>query len=544
MPRKRADGPAVNPIIPLKEAAERQVDRLRQERLDGMVQRQDRWVNWATGLGTFKDKTRHGYFEQPIRLTDVEITSLASGNDLAAKAIEKRPFEMFRRGYELEPQAGDDEEEINKGDVDELRKFAEEKLRLDLRMRQGMVFGRQYGGSVLILGINDGRYPWEPVDERNIQSIDFINQVDRRFSYVQSYYSDYMSPNYGEAQTYLVANAVATSTYRNVNNTFRMKKNVALDPGENYQQNGPAGGYSVLNVHESRIVRFDGVEADVITRQMLAGWSWSILQRAYETLRLCDMGFDSLAYLIADASQGVMKLKGLLKGLSVPGQREQVEKRLQLIDESRSVMRSIALDPEGGEDFTRVPTQFAGIPDAVDRLMQRLAAALDMPVTELFGISPAGLNATGQNDRLHWYETISTDQENDLAPRLRRVYRLLALAKRGPLKGKDVHFKIKFNALHTPSDADLAQTRFVNAQRDNLYATMGAVSAEEIAVNLDDVYPHLDTEAREKMINAQKSFDPHGNDPEPEPGQPGGPPLPPAGQDPTGGAGGSGTVAD
>jgi uncharacterized protein len=495
------------------------------------VERIDRWVNYATGLGTFQDKTRHGYFEQPIRLTDVEITSLASGNHLAAKAIEKRPFEMFRRGYDLEPDGGED---VDKSDVEELRRFAIEDLQLDVRMRQGMVFGRQYGGSILLLGVNDGRYPWEPIDEDNIQSIEFVNQVDRRFSYVQSYYSDYMSPKYGDAQTYLVANAVATSTYRSIDNSFRMKKKLVLNPGENLSS---AGGYSILNVHESRIIRFDGVEPDVITRQMLAGWSWSVLQRAYETLRQCDMGFDSLAYLISDANQGVMKLKGLLKKLGGPGGRQDVDRRLELIDQSRSVLRSIALDPDGGEDFQRVPTNFAGIPDAIDRLMQLLASAFDMPVTELFGISPAGLNATGLNDRIHWYDTIATDQEAILGPRLKRVYRLLSLAKKGPLGGKDLSWKVRFKPLHTPTDAEVADVRLKKAQTDQVYLETGTVTPEEVAPTLTENYPHLDIEAREEMTAKGKVFNPYPNQP---------PPLPPKGgpPDPTGGAGASGDVPE
>ena len=526
-----------DPTLKLRLAAAETSAKAALQRLDAAsdarmerVERQDRWVNWATFQGTFRDKTRAGYFEQPIRLTDVEITALASGNDLAAKAIEKRPREMFRRGYNLEPDGGD---EIDKSDIEDVRKYAIEKLQVDIRMRQGMVYGRQYGGSILILGINDGREPWEPVDEKNIKSVDFVNQVDRRFSYVQSYYSDYMSPQYGEPETYLVSNAVATSTYRSSDNSFRMKKKVGLEKGKN---TGTSGGYSILNVHESRIIRFDGVEPDVITRQMLAGWSWSVLQRAYETLRLTDMAFDSLAYLISDASQGVMKLKGLLKALSIPGGKEKYERRMELVDESRSVIRSIAVDPDGGEDFTRVTTPLTGIPDAVDRLMQRLAAALDMPVTELFGISPAGLNATGASDREHWYDTIATDQENELAPKLKRLYRLLALSKQGPLGGKDLNWKIKFNPLHTPTDDDIAKTRFTNAQRDALYITNQVVTAEEVAVTLDDVYPHLDVESREAAIKGATSFDGHENDP--EPGPPGGTP------DPTGGAGGSGDMPE
>src|ERR1700722_20196714 len=101
-------GPPAAPVHDLA-AARARADSLA-ERTDAEIhalkveQKLDRWVNYATGLGTFDDKTRASRFEYPWRLTDQEITAMASGNDLAAKCIEKRPDEMLRRGYTLEGQ--------------------------------------------------------------------------------------------------------------------------------------------------------------------------------------------------------------------------------------------------------------------------------------------------------------------------------------------------------------------------------------------------------------------------------------------------------
>lgn len=475
--------------------------------LEDRLARIDRWVNPATGLGTLEDKTRAGHFEFPWRLMDQEITALISGNDLAAKIVEKRPAEMFRRGYRLTGKAKGGSTVkggADKSQLDDLQAYAQ-KLNVDLRMREGMTYGRQYGGSLLILGIQDGRPPWQPVDENNIQSVRFINQLDRRFAYVQSYYSDYMSPKYGEAQTYLVSNGVATSSYRSEDGSkFRLRKK------------GPetlAGqGNSTLNIHESRVIRFDGVEPDVLTRQTLAGWSWSVLQRVYEVLRLVDGSFDALAYLISDASQGVIKLKGLFAAMS-SGNEDKMQTRLQMIEDMRSVMRSIALDTEGGEDFTRVTTPLTGIPDSIDRIMQRLSAAADMPNTELWGISPAGLNATGESDRIKWYDTIKVEQKNYLAPKLSHLYRLMALANDSPFRGKATDFDIEFHSLYSPTDDELAKTRYTNAQRDALYITNEVVTPAQVALTLTEVYDSIEPEELEAEIDAKTKFDPYEKDP-------------------------------
>ena len=534
MPRAKKRADALPPGLDhLQESVDRSVNdakaraSLALERMNAQAEallerRMDRWVNVATGLGTVMDKTRAGFFETPFRLTDTEVTALMSGSDLAAKIVEKRPNEMFRRGYEIESQKPGD---VDKGPAGELHAYANEVLEADTRLREGVTYGREYGGAVVFMGINDGRFPWEPVDEENIESVDYLNVIDRRYSYVQSWYSDYQRPKYGQAQSYLVSNAVATSAYRSEDLTrfgYRrtaapvdtMQTNLSKRTRSNAQQQRSAGGYSVMNIHESRLLRFDGVQADVITRQTLAGWSWSVLQRVYEPLRQTDQSFDSLCYLISDASQGVMKLKGLLQALT-SGNEDKLAARLEQLERSRSVARLVAIDGGGQEEFTRVSTPLSGIPESIDRMMQRLAAAADMPVEELFGLAPGGLASTGagQSSRIKWYDTIASEQQNVLAPKIKRLYRLLGLAKSGPLKGKDVAWKVNFHPLYAPTDDEIAGTRLKNAQRDQIYVTTEVVTPQQVALTLTEVYSSIDAEAIEEEVDAKTQFDPFEKDP-------------------------------
>ena len=68
--------------------------------------------------------------------------------------------------------------------------------------------------------------------------------------------------------------------------------------------------------------------------------------------------------------------------------------------------------------------------------MLRLAADFDMPETELFGRAPQGLNATGENERKKWFDSLGGFQTTDIAPPLKRFYHLLSLAKDSPVKRK------------------------------------------------------------------------------------------------------------
>ena len=480
----------------------------REEREQMDAERQDAWANPQTGIGVWgQDKTKAATYLPVWRVLDQELTSLMNGNDIARKIVSKRPEEMFRRGFEIE---GDD---IDASDNDDMREFATEHLDLENNLREGKRWGRLYGGSLLLMGIDDGRMPWEPLDENNIRDFYSLSLVDRRYAYVQSQYSGMgVSSQYGKANVYLISNAVAGYGWE----SYGAQKITPKTSRELTQQ-----GAQVALVHESRVLRFDGNPADIVTRQNLAGWSWSVLQVVYDAMKQFDGSFDSVAYLLSDASQGVFKLQGLIKAIS-SGNRASLAMRLQLLEMSRSVMHGIALDAgekdgRPTEDFTRVPTPLGGIAEILDKMMARIACAADMPLTELFGRAPAGLNATGESDTRKWYDTIESEQKNELGPQIKRVFKLLGLAKKGPLRRKDpVQWKIKFKPLWSPSDTEQAQARLADAQRDEVYITQGCVKPEEVSLNLVEIYPNMNVQSREQALEGGVKFNPYENQPAPQ----------------------------
>ena len=464
-------------------------------------ERMDAWQNPQTGLGIWGiDKTKAATYFPPYRVLDQELTGLFNGSHIAAKIVEKRPKEYFRRGFDLEADGP------SASQTDAIREYATEQLELESNFIEGFLWGRLYGGAVALLNIDDGRLPSEPLDEENIRSFDSISIVDRRYAYVLSQYSAMgAQTKYGRPEIYLVSNAVAASGWNSHGAVAKRTPNELRRMGA-----------QTSLVHESRVIRFDGNPTDVVTRQQLAGWTWSVLQRVYDAMRQFDGAFDAAGYLLSDASQGVFKLQGLLKAIS-SGQQAAFGARLQAMEMTRSVMRGVALDAgdkdgRNAEDFTRVPTPFSGIPELLDRMMLIISAAADMPGTEIFGRAPAGLNATGESDTRKWYDTIGSEQTNDVAPKLKRVFRLLSLAKKGPLRSKKpIKWKVTFKPLWSPTDGELADTRLKNAQRDQIYIEQGVVKPEEVAVDLGDVYPNLDVKAREEALKGGERFNPYEN---------------------------------
>lgn len=458
--------------------------------------RADAWQNWQTGIGTPGDKTTAGRFFPVLRLFDSELRDLYNGSDLAAKIVEKRPKEMLRRGFKLKA------DEVKESDVKDLREHATEVLRLEDQLLEAAIWGRLFGGDLLLLGCDDGGFPWEPLDEQRIRTFGYLNQVDRRYAYAQTYYSDPLSPKYGLPETYLIISGVGN---------LRTGPNLPKPAMSQILKNG----WQATIIHETRCIRFDGNPVEIQSRQQLAGWTWSVLQRVYNIVRGFDHAFDSTNYLLSDAAQAVLKLHGLMAAISA-GRRQEVAARVALIEETRSVARAVLLDAATNEEFERHETPLSGVADILDRWMARLAAAADMPQTELFGAAPKGLNATGESDTRKWYDTIATEQTQILGPKISRLFRLMCLSDDCPIGKKDVKFEVTFLPLWSPTDGELADTRQKNAQRDVAYIQEGVVTPEEVALGLTEIYPSLDVEAREQAMKGAQKFDPYENEPEPQ----------------------------
>ncbi len=393
----------------------------------------DNLENVFLGFGTTRDKLAYGSFTQGTLLTDLELDALYYSDDVAAKIVNKRPDEMLRRGYKLTS-------EKNQGAADELQKRGEaEDLQVSKKILRASQWGRWRGGAALVLGANDSPDLSKPLRPEGVRDLKFVNVVDRRYAQVVRWQDNPALPRLGDPELFSIGS--------------------------------PFGGMQM--VHASRVVRFVGVEeTDPITMRQLGGWTHSVLQRPYEIVRSFAMQFKAVEHMMSDASQGVWKIQNLIDMLGA--NRDELMTRMAFADMTRSAGRAIMLDAEN-EDFQKIATSFAGVGDVIDRTIQRLAAAAEMPVTLLMGRSPAGMNATGDSDFRAWYDVLDTERVTVLKPAILSVYRAMA---RGQIDDLDVEFP----PLWQPTAKEKADTDLTIAQTDKIYFDMGSVQPEEIAI--------------------------------------------------------------
>lgn len=430
--------------------------------------RRDGWKSLLTGIGDMYRDKRMSAVQIVYRLTREELRALWLANDMGSNIVEKFAAEQVRKWLDVKVE-GDKEA----GEAFDARL---EELGAQRKFQQALEFERAYGGSAILVGVNDrsdlaGLV--EPLHEDRIQSVDYLNVFEARDLPALEYYDNPLEAKYGEVKIFgLTPRLLGLS------------------------------GTGLIAVHESRLLVFDGSPISLEDRIANRGWGDSVLNRCHGAIRDLGLSWESAAALLQDFAQAVFKIKGLAEAVG-NDRDELVIKRLQLMDISRSALRGIALDADG-EDFERKPTPISGLAEILDRLCNRLAAAARMPVTLLMGQSPAGLNATGDSDIRWFYDLIESLQKNRVRPQVEKLVRILALTKNGPTNGVEPeNWSIEFRPLWQLDAVQESTIRVNIATADEKNIANGVYSPEEASSHYSgdkfSLDVQLDRKARERF---------------------------------------------
>lgn len=444
------------------------------ELLDKVRARADSWVNTLTGLGdALRDKQTYTRFTASVKLSDQELENLFHDNDLAGTICDALPEAALRKGYYL---SAEEDHEL-------AEKMAEYSrgLKFTQNLLETAVWSRVFGGAVLYLGIEDGQEEDQPVNMEAIKTIRFALPIEKPYLVPYSVYSDKSDPKYNNPETYMVG-GVPTAAGGSVG---------LIQAG--------------AVIHETRLLRLDGVLTSKSRQARNAGWSESVLQKAEEALRGFGSSWQGVTHLMQDAAQGIFMIKGLIDMIA-SGDKEILNSRMEAVEMGRSVARAIVVDAEH-EDFKRAAYNFAGIPEVLRMLVLRLAAAARMPVTVLMGQSPSGLNATGDSDIRLWYDRVEAYQSQELEPVIRSFFELVFAAQdfEGALPKNWV---IKFSPLWQLTALEQADLEKKTAEKDKTNVDAGVILPEEVTLNRFKARgfsqeTQVDLGAREEMLNAE-----------------------------------------
>ncbi len=141
----------------------------------GPFSRLDDWVNTSTGIGTSRDKRTSTFFRRTQRLTLQwqTLDDLYHGNDLAKKICDIYAEESTREWLEIKIQE-ENGAEIAAELANQMR-----TLQVQRKTSEAVSWARLFGGSVMLLGIDDGQKADMPVNYENIKSLNWILVLDR-----------------------------------------------------------------------------------------------------------------------------------------------------------------------------------------------------------------------------------------------------------------------------------------------------------------------------------------------------------------------------
>ena len=154
------------------------------------------------------------------------------------------------------------------------------------------------------------------------------------------------------------------------------------------------------------------------------------------------------AYLIT------LKMKDLEQTLSV-GDTQAKKDLYNIVQAQNWLMSNQGMLMMGQDDSMDTKSYtFAGLSDIYDKFCLDIAGAAEIPVTKLFGRSPAGMNATGESDMQNYDDKISQEQESDLAPVLDKLLPVLCMSEWGYIPD-DLDYV--FNPNRTMTNKDKAE---------------------------------------------------------------------------------------
>lgn len=419
--------------------------------------------NVVAGLGTDRDKRSYSVWADPRILTRQELENMYRGSWLAKKIVNAVADDMTREWLHV---TFDGEE------LGTTIEQAEKRFALKRKTNEALKWSRLYGGAVIIIGTRD-RNLAKPLDVKNVRKGDlrYLHVVDRwRLSPAGSLNRDLESPNFGMPDSYVLAE-------------------------------------STVQVHHTRVLRFNGEKLPYFAWLRNAMWDDSVLQHVMDSLMNCDTTTQAIATMMFESNVDVVKSEGLADVLARKDGEAVLTKRFQVAALLKSFNRMLLLD--GTESYEKKQNSFANLDKVIQQFMIDVSGAADIPMTRLFGTSATGMNATGDNDVRNYYDMVSAKQEAELRPQLEYLYEVLVRSELGHMPDD---FRFDFNPLWQLSEKDQADVEKARAERDEKYINLGVVSETLVAKELKErgTYRNMTDEDIELVEELSKPMDENG----------------------------------
>ena len=397
--------------------------------------------------------------QSPLEATEYPLTrmtydyarlnSLYRSNWVVQNVVGIIPDDMLREGFSLTGSIPPEKQH----EFDRCLR----RTRLMEKLSEGLRWGRLYGGAAGLILIRGQEDLSKPLDLETILPGTFAGLyiVDRWSGVTPDarLVTDVSDPDFGLPEFY----------------------NISM-----------ADGSTVASVHHSRVIRFIGRELPFLERLAETYWGESEIEALYEDVVKHDNVSANMAALTFRATVDTMEVENLDQLFSIAS--PQAQTRFWNTIQAQTVLKSnFGLHlVNKGDTVSTTQYSFAGLRDVYETMCLDLAGASRIPVTKLFGRSPAGMNATGESDLKNYYDYVDSLRESKLRPILERLLPVMAMSVWG---GVPEDVGVQFPPLWTPTAKETAEIALKKAQaiRDTFQAGLfGADTAMKELKKLEE----------------------------------------------------------
>lgn len=246
-------------------------------------------------------------------------------------------------------------------------------------------------------------------------------------------------------------------------------------------------------LHTSRLMPFITRPVPDILKSSYAFGGLSMTQLAEPYVNIWLRTRQSVADLIHSFS--VMILQTDMSTLMQPGGAADLLARMAMFNALRDNQGSFVVN-KNTEDVKNVAAPISGLDHLQAQAQEHMASVGRLPLVKLTGISPSGLNASSEGEIRIYYDTVNSVQERKERPVINRIINFAQLSLWGEI---DKRLTYIFEPLQEMSEKEKADLQKAKAERDQIYVSGGAVSAEEWrrAIINDPALPYADLNPEE-----------------------------------------------
>ena len=400
-----------------------------------MVDVNDSLTSYVAGLGRHdRDKAATAHY-QPSYINDFELINAYNTSWIAKKIVDIPAADALKAGRNWQADGSD---------ISAIER-EEERLGLDAKLLEAVISARLLGWSAIYIATGDEDVS-QPINLNLIGrgGLQFLTVLSKRDIIPGDIDTDPMSHNYGMPAYYQVT-----------------------------------GSKDIVNIHPSRIAIFVGEKKPAGTSVGLATSQLGIssLQSCFGAIKNADSTTSNIASLVFESNVDVFGVPDLMASFADPDYHRRLIDRFSLAATAKGINRALIRDKD--EEYERKQISFGGLDSVLEKMLDQVCGAADIPATRLLGRSPGGLSSAGDSDMNNYYDKVRAIQVNIIGSTLDKIDQVMIRSALGNYPD-DLFYT--WPPLEVANEKERAEIGKLNADTAAVLVNTGLFLPEELRV--------------------------------------------------------------